>query len=282
MDTNNVFNEKDESELDIEDLSKVHNINYDNDILHPTGRTVEFNDGRANEIEVRYASVFFEPEVGANFETPAFKYVYNTVKKEIDKITFKYDLSSWILWYALRIDDMSKHCHYGGTPCIMTQIPYGTYDLNRAKELIISYVTELLALLNQEYAVVYFDANTAFGIKCTYDPEVLEYGVPKLVSSEVTDLNELKTISCIINTTLKTAGLDLQNIIQDRNKDSQSFGVPMYLYVSKNPLNVSQCIMMSATYMNHGKYNTPVSSFVNAVKEEIESSMLAFINYTII
>ena len=289
MDTNTVYNDQDEAVKDIEDLSKVTNLQYGNDVLHPTANGIEFNEAQINgkqayvpnPVDLRYASVFFEPKIGCCTSNPPFQLAYKLVTREVDKVVFKYELAGWVNWYAIRVDAPENGCDVNGTPCVLTQIPYATYDIKRAQDLIISYVTEVLALLNQSYAIVYFDSNTAFKISCTYDENRIEYGVPKLISTEVTDITGLKTISAIIETGIVPAAIEIQRGIKEHNQKDQ-IQVPVYLHVSKYPTTSPLCLMTSASHQNHGDYASPMTKFESSVKEELTLSMLSFKDYTVI
>lgn len=276
MDNENLSNiMEDENPIDIEELTKVHNLDYGNDVLHPTGRTTDVSSGRLSEAGVRYASVVFEPKIGCCTDDPPFKLAYGIVKKEIDKVTFKYELSSWINWYAIRVDTVKRGCDVNGTPCVITQIPYGTFDIEKAKEFIISYVTEVMSLIHQEKAVLYFDTSISFRITCKYDEE------GNLESSNVEDIIECTSVSCIINSAgIKSAAVILQEAVENHNEKDQ-LQVSLYLMTDKYPNAAPQCIMMCASSQNHNDY-TPRSAFVEAIKEEIDSSMLSFTNYTVI
>lgn len=288
MDTINVYNNQDDSIKDVEDLSKITNLKYGNDVLHPTANSIEFteveNNGKIgfkpNPVDIRYASVFFEPRIGCCTSDPPFKLAYSIVTNAINKVTFKYELNGWVNWYAMRVDSIERGCYQDGNPCVLTQIPYATYDIERAKDLIISYVTEVLALINQEYVVIYFDSNTIFKISCTYDKDELEYGVPKLISSEVNEAKNIKTVFATIESPIVFSARKLQEAITNHNKKDQ-IQVPVYLQVSKYP-NSLICLMTAISHQNHGDFAAPMSKFETTVKEELESSMLSFKNYTII
>ena len=126
---------------------------------------------KENKIQLRYASMIFEPEVGSNSQNPPLKLAYTIVEKEVKKITFKYNLTKWKLMYAMRVDSTKNHCSYGGSPAVYLQMPYATYNLEDARDNLISYCTELMILLHTEYAVLYFDAKNAYGITCNFDED---------------------------------------------------------------------------------------------------------------
>ena len=279
-----VFNIDDEDTFDIEDITRVKNVKYGNEVLHPIGSSFEVDREKleAFPVEVRYASVFLEPNVGQNGEAPPFMYAYVTVKKEVDKIVFKYELSDWINWYAMRIDTIENGSHYNGMVAVLTQIPYATYDIERAKELIIKYVTELMALIGQEEAVLYFDANIGFRIICKYDYNTLnKNGIPKFISSDVVDIKDLCTITATIDSNLKDAGKSLYEAISSRTS-YDSLRVPIYIHAKESYSTV--CFATAVTYQNHGEYYPYATEtiFKKAVKDELKDSKLKINSITVI
>ena len=99
MNTSTVYYDQDDGVKDIEDLSKVTNLQYGNEVLHPTANGIEFNEidvngskaYQPNPVDLRYASVFFEPKIGCCTSNPPFQLAYKLVTREIDKVTFKYE-----------------------------------------------------------------------------------------------------------------------------------------------------------------------------------------------
>lgn len=279
-----IFNVDDEDTFDVEDITRIKNLKYGNEVLHPTGSSFEIDQEKleAFPVEVKYASVFFEPNVGQNGEAPPFMEAYVVVRKEIEKITFKYELSDWISWYAMRVDTMENGSHYNGMVAVLTQIPYATYDIERAKELIISYVTELMSLIGQEEAVIYFDSNIGFRIKCKYDYDKLDANrLPKFISSEVSDIKGLFTITATIDGNMKDSAHSLYEVISHRTS-YDDIQVPIYLHAKESYSTV--CFATAVTYQNHGEYYPYAAEtiFRKAVEEELNTSKLKINSITVI
>ena len=279
-----IFNVDDEDTFDVEDITRVKNLKYGNEVLHPTGTSFEIDREKleAFPVEIKYASVFFEPDVGQNGEAPPFMAAYVVVKKQVDKVVFKYELSDWINWYAMRVDTIDNGSHYNGMVAVLTQIPYATYDVERAKELIISYVTEIMSLIHQEEAVLYFNSKIGFRIKCKYDYKDLDKdGNPKFISSDVADITDLFTITATIDGTMKDSAQNLFKVINSRTS-YDDVRIPMYLYSKESYSTV--CFATAVTYQNHGEYY-PYSTetiFKRAVEQELNDAELKINSTTVI
>lgn len=289
-DVENVFNIDDEDSFDVEDITRIKNITYGNEVLHPTGNSYEVDMKKQQmfPVEIRYASVFFEPNVGQNGEDPPFSLAYGAVKREVDKLVFKYELSDWINWYAIRVDAPENNSHYNGSPCVLTQIPYATYDIDKAKELIINYTIELMSLIGQEEVMLYFDAKTGFMIRCKYDlgeNQVRPLNATftgKLVSTEIREFKDVFTISVTLEeTTMKEAARALYEAIVNRTS-YDTIQVPFYIHAKE--ANASVCFAAAITYQNHGEYYPQAAEtiFRRAVEEELEEAKLNFNNITVI
>lgn len=254
----------------LEENTNIKNI----DALHPT---LEVYDETRGTVTMQYASIILEPHVGCNTEDPPLPLVYNIVKKEVDKITFKYNLDNWILKYCMRIDLVNNNCYRGGNPCILLNMPYATYDIDQARELLISYCTELMGLLKLKYAVLYFDIKNAYGISCIYDEE------DNMIQSNVDDYSLENSVSCTINTGILAASMELQNTLvrAEEARDPNYYIIPLYLYTISYPTTSNNTLLTTAMIQNHTNFSEP-TKFKKSVKKILDDSMLSFTNLTIL
>lgn len=258
----------------IEDVPKEPGIEIKyEDPLHPT---LEITNSRG-KIVLQNATIILELNVGCNTQNPPLQLEYNLVKKEVDKITFKYSLSNWTLQYGMRVDTIKKGCYKNGNPCIILNMPYAIYNIDQARELLISYCTELLSLLKIEYAVLYFDIRNAYGIKCTYGTE------GELIHSSVEDYKLDRTFSAIINAGIVTVSTELQEAMIELEKANSTnyFVVPMYVYTKSYTASAANSILTVSIVQNHAKY-TDINKYERSVKKILDDSMLSFTNLTII
>ena len=242
--------------------------------LNLDSKSVELSD---KKVELRYASIILEPNVGVNTQNPPINLAYTIVEKEAKKIIFKYGLENWKLRYAMRADSTMNDCHVGGNPCVLIQMPYSTYNIDDARENLISYCTELLILLKLEYAVMYFDAQNAYGITCNFD----ENG--EIINSEVQDLPIQLTATCIMNMGIVPASNELQRTIMDVEalRDTRYYTTPAYVYTSVYPSAVPNCLFFSCNVQNHCNLKE-AKKYENSIRKVLKDSMLSFTNLTVI
>ena len=229
------------------------------------------------KVQLRYASIILEPKVGCNTQYPALKLAYTIVEKEVRKVTFKYGLANWKLRYCMRVDSTLNNCYIGGNPCVLLQMPYATYNIDDARENLISYCTEVMILLHLEYAVMYFDAQNAYGITCNFD----ENG--EIINSDVEDLPVHLTATCILNAGIVPASIELQRAIMDVEalKDMRYYTTPVYVYTSMYPSAVPNSLLFSCNVQNHCILKE-AKKYENSVRKVIKDSMLSFTNLTVI
>ncbi len=248
-------------------------VTKNDDPLHPI---LEVTTAKGT-LKLQNATIIFEPDVGCNQQNPPLQLAYNIVKKEVDKITFKYSLDNWVLKYAMRVDTIKNGCYMGGNCAVMLNMPYATYNIDQARELLISYCTELMSLLKVEYAVLYFDVRNAYGIKCIYSTK------GELLQSDVEDYKLENTVSCTLEAGITTASTILQEHITNiaADHDARYYATPMYVYTGTYPSTAANSILSVPIVQNHAQFKDP-NKFRHSVLKIIEDSKLIFTNLTII
>ena len=237
--------------------------------------TVEMNQNI--DTSLRYAKIIFDIDVGCNTENPPLNMVYNIVKKEVDKVRFKYEQKEWFLRYALYVDDPAKNCYVGGNTSIIVDIPYVPFDIEGAKKMILDMCVELMNLLKKEYCVLYFDVSHAFTISNTYAPN------GSIFKTEINPVNIESTVNFSVGTGFLTAAKEFQDtMIRIKNeKNPDYYLTPLYIYTNKYPSQanlvngVSFVIQNNAFFPDHKK-------FVKSVKKLLDDSMLKITNLTVI
>ena len=229
------------------------------------------------DTSLRYAKIIFDIDVGCNTENPPLKMVYNIVKKEVDKVRFKYGQKEWNLRYALYVDDPAKGCYTGGNTCIIVEIPYVPVDIEGAQKMIVQMCAEIMNLLKKEYCVLYFDVSRAYTITNTYAPN------GELFNTEANLVNIESTVNCIIETGFVTAAKELQDtMVKIKNeKNPEYYITPLFIYTNKYPSQANKVSAVSFVIQNNAFFPDH-KKFVKSVKKLFDESMLKITNLTVI
>lgn len=224
--------------------------------------SIEFVDEKRSPAHIRFAIAVFLPNVGVNSENPPIKLALNKVKKEAEKVAFKYNqLDHWDYYCGLWIN---KSSDVNGKPACIIRMAYSTFNEADARVELIKYIREINILCNIESTMLYFNADTACEIQ----------------NSSETFYKIKHKASCNINAGLVVSGRALYEPVKNNTNYLNKIGaelisVPILLYAS-HP-DVSSC-KMESVYVLPDFNNT----YRESIEKELRESQLNFTDFTIL
>lgn len=210
--------------------------------------------------DIRFATVIFIPDIGTNTENPPLRLAMNIIKREAEKVAFKYNqLSNWEYFYGMVI---GKKYLVNGSPAVMIRMPYSIRNEEEAKNMLKTYIEEICTLTSIKYTELYYNAATYISFK---------YPDLNVEQLEVTEHHTPAMINCELNAGLITSARALYLTTLTSN-------ITTNLFVYSKNINCKKC-QLSTVFTGD---QISRDKLKETVERQLKNSGLTFTSYTIV